>query len=251
MWVPASAEELEQAARGGRLVEKKRFEAKREVGRNKDVAIDVNALALDGGGVVYGIAEDAQGRPTIPAAIELAGQRERIDQVVHSSCAEPPEIEIHELPLSVDPSCGYLFVEVPASPHAPQQVTTGGAMRYYGRTATGNKILSDEELVRYLRRRAQADTDRDGLLEQALSRAPVPPEPDLGYLHAFARPALIDASVLERALGEDDRDLRTRLVRAADKPGVRSGVPSLHGLDWRWRGADELVQPSGSSVGNR
>jgi len=75
MWTPASVDELERAARSGRLVEKKRFEAKREVGRNKDVAIDVNAMALDGGAVVYGIAEDANGRPRIPAPIELGGQR--------------------------------------------------------------------------------------------------------------------------------------------------------------------------------
>ena len=241
MWVPESAEELEQAARNGRLAEKKQFEVKREVGRNKDVAIDVNAMALDGGAVVYGIAEDAHGRPTVPAPIELAGQRERIDQVVQASCAEPPEILIHELPLAADASRGYLFVEIPASPHAPQQVTTGGALRYYGRTATGNKILSDEELLRYLRRREQADTDRAALLEQAVARAPVPPQPSLGYLHAFARPALPDASLLERALGDDERALRTALVRAAEQPGVRSGVPSLHGLDWRWRGADELA----------
>ena len=71
MWVPGSAEELEQAARNGRLAEKKHFEVKREVGRNKDVAIDVNAMALDGGAVVYGIGEDAHGRPTVPAEHEL------------------------------------------------------------------------------------------------------------------------------------------------------------------------------------
>jgi hypothetical protein len=241
MWIPASADELERAARSGRLVEKKRFEAKREVGRNKDVAIDVNAMALDGGAVVYGIAEDANGRPTIPAPIELAGQRERIDQVVNSSCAEPPEIDIHELPRATDPSRGYLFVEVPASAHAPQQVTTGGAMRYYGRTATGNKILTDEELGRYLRRRAQAETDREALLAEAVARAPVPRDPNLGYLHAFVRPALPDASLLERALGANERELRTARVRAAERPGVRYGVTSLHGLDWRWHGADGLA----------
>jgi hypothetical protein len=39
MWIPASVDQLERAARSGRLVEKKRFEAKRAVGRNKDVAI--------------------------------------------------------------------------------------------------------------------------------------------------------------------------------------------------------------------
>ena len=55
-------------------------------------------MALGGGAVVYRIAEDANGRPTIPAPIELAGQPERIDQVVHSACAEPPEIDIHDLP---------------------------------------------------------------------------------------------------------------------------------------------------------
>ncbi len=65
-------------ARNRRLAEKKQFEVKREVDRNKDVAIDVHAMALDGGAVVYGIAEDAHGRPTVPAPIELAGQRERM-----------------------------------------------------------------------------------------------------------------------------------------------------------------------------
>jgi hypothetical protein len=35
-----------------------------------------------------------------------------------------------------------------------------------------------------------------------------------------------------------------RLVHAADRPRVRSGVPTLHGLDWRWRGADGLALSS-------
>lgn len=39
MWTPASMEALERATRSGQFLEKERFEAKREVGRNKDVAI--------------------------------------------------------------------------------------------------------------------------------------------------------------------------------------------------------------------
>jgi Overcoming lysogenization defect protein-like, TOPRIM domain len=72
MWTPASVEKLELATRSGRLVEKKRFEAKREVGRDKDVAIDVNAMALDGGAVVYDPDREAisiiecGGKPNIP-----------------------------------------------------------------------------------------------------------------------------------------------------------------------------------------
>jgi hypothetical protein len=71
MWTPASVEKLELATRSGRLVEK-RFEAKREVGRDKDVAIDVNAMALDGGAVVYDPDREAisiiacGGKPNIP-----------------------------------------------------------------------------------------------------------------------------------------------------------------------------------------
>ena len=72
MWTPASVEKLELATRSGRLVEKKRFEAKREVGRDRDVAIDVNAMALDGGAVVYDPDREAisiiecGGKPNIP-----------------------------------------------------------------------------------------------------------------------------------------------------------------------------------------
>jgi len=36
----------------------------------------VSALTVDGGLLIYGIAEDEHGRPTVPTPIDLAGARE-------------------------------------------------------------------------------------------------------------------------------------------------------------------------------
>ena len=113
MWVPRTAEELERAARDGLLKEKQRFEVKRELPakkKNADVAVEVSALTVEGGFLIYGIDEDTHGRPTVPAPITLAGARQRIDQIVQTLVDEPPDIEIDELPLDDDPAKGYLLL---------------------------------------------------------------------------------------------------------------------------------------------
>src|SRR5687767_12299532 len=125
MWIPRTAEELERAASEELLNEKARFEVKRELPaskKNADLAVDVSALTVDGGLLIYGVDENEHGRPTVPAPIELAGARQRIDQVVQTLVDEPPYIEIDELPLDDDPARGYLVVVVPQSPRAPHQV---------------------------------------------------------------------------------------------------------------------------------
>ncbi len=58
--------------------------------RGKDLAIDVAAMATDGGSLLYGLGEDENGRPTVPQPFELAGARERVDQIVQTFISEPP-----------------------------------------------------------------------------------------------------------------------------------------------------------------
>jgi len=90
-------------------------------------------MTVDGGTLLYGVDEDENGRVTLAAPIELAGQRERIDQIVQTSIMEPPTIYVSELPREEAPEQGYLLVTVPQSPRAPHQVVVGNDLRYYGR----------------------------------------------------------------------------------------------------------------------
>jgi hypothetical protein len=141
---PKTAEELERAARAGLLTERSRFEAKRQLpakGKHVDLAIDISAMTVDGGLVVYGVAEDEQKVPTVPMPIEdLAGAAHRLDQIVQTSIAEAPYVEIEALPLKDAPGHGYLAVVVPPSPRAPHQVAVKGEYRFYGRSETGNRL---------------------------------------------------------------------------------------------------------------
>lgn len=143
MWVPENAAEIERAARAGDLVESPSFDAKAglpDAKRNATLAVDVAAMATDGGVLLYGVGEDEHERPTVPQPIALAGAADRIAQIVGSSIAEVPYIEPREYPCDGDPSRGYLLVLVPPSERAPHQVTVGGDMRFYGRGPKGNRM---------------------------------------------------------------------------------------------------------------
>lgn len=61
-------------------------------GKNADLAVDVAAMTTDGGVLLYGVAEDEHGRPTVPRPMELAGTAERVGQIVASSISEVPTL---------------------------------------------------------------------------------------------------------------------------------------------------------------
>lgn len=64
MWIPTDANELEGLITSGRLDESSVLDFKRELPANtKELAKDVAAMANDGGTLVFGIGEDATGRP--------------------------------------------------------------------------------------------------------------------------------------------------------------------------------------------
>ncbi len=133
MWLPASESEILVAIEAGDVVETATFDAKRELpgkGKSKDLAIDVAAMANDGGTLLYGVGEDENLKPTIPKPFRLAGSRERVDQIVRTSISEPPDVQVREIPTNDDPSNGYLVVAIPPSPRAPHMVTVGKEYRY-------------------------------------------------------------------------------------------------------------------------
>lgn len=245
MWIPESAAELEAAVRQGSLEEGSQLDFKKELpnkGGNADIAVDVSALTVDGGMLVYGVGEDENKRPTQLTPIELAGAPERVDQVARTSVNEPPVIRTLSLPLADDPARGYLLVIVPPSSRAPHQVVVSGKYqyRYYGRGATGNRVLTEPEIARLYARRQLWSFDRREHLKSIIDSAPFEENADLAYLHAFARPVVIDEDLWVRSAGEDPIALQRQMFQAAQRPNQGAGSDSaLAGAaSWTRHGAD-------------
>lgn len=187
MWVPQSAAEVEAAAQQGDLEETHTFDAKKTLPiakKNRDLAEDVCAMTVDGGSLLYGLGEDSNQRLTVLAPIALKGAPERVAQIVETSIYEPPSIRVQALPLETDESKGFLLVVVPQSARAPHQVISGDDLRFYGRGAKGNRILSEREVADLYTRREAWGVDRELLLDTEISNAP-PADPRLGVRHGL------------------------------------------------------------------
>jgi hypothetical protein len=246
MWVPSTAQEVEDAVNTGNVEESPSIDAKVELPTSKkniEIAKDVAAMATDGGVLIYGVGEDENDAVSVLRPIELRGVPERISQVVSTSIAEVPFIDIKTLPCE-DPIRGYVVVVVPQSARAPHMVTVNGDHRYYGREAKANRILNEGDVARLYERRQRWAVDREQVLREVIASPPVPGRPEQAYVYAFTRPAALDPGIFEQAQATmTDGVVQTLL------PVVRSTVlrgkygPSLesapyfdrHGGDmWRW-----------------
>ncbi len=235
MWVPRSEQEILNAINSGDLIETAAFDAKMSLpakGKSKDLAIDVSAMASDGGTLLYGLDEDENGAPTILKPFDLAGTRERVDQIVRSSISEPPVIEVFTIPTDDDPSLGYLVISVPASPRAPHMVTVGKEYRYYGRGATGNAPLSEGDVARLYERRQRWEIDRGSMLDEVIESAPIDSREDFAYLHLVGRPVVPDEDLFDKARGDRHAvQFLDSLISAAVRADVYSTSysPDLYG----------------------
>lgn len=247
MWIPASVDEIEQAARTGQLEETPSFDAKRELPaspkKNVDVAVDVAAMTNDGGVLLYGVAEDDHERLTVTSPIEMVGAADRIGQIISTSIAEVPFVEVREYRCSDDPSRGYLAVIVPQSARAPHQVTVGGDLRFYGRGPKGNRRLTEGEIARLYERRQQWNVEREQLLADCIAHAPLEPAPDAGFVYAFARPVVPDQEMWDRAAAAagGEQALQREALGAASSIRVNHTFdPSFAsgGHYWERQGAD-------------
>jgi len=203
MWIPKNAAEVEAAANAGDREETASFDGKRELPRhprqNAGLAVDVAAMATDGGVLLYGLGEDDDQRLTVLAPFTLAGAADKVDQIVSTSLAEVPYIEVKDYPTTENPAVGYLAVIVPQSAGAPHQVIVGGEFRFYGRGAKGNRVLTEDDVARLYERRQSWAVDRDQVLSDVIDHAPLRRRADAGYLHAFTRPVVPDCGMYERA----------------------------------------------------
>jgi hypothetical protein len=204
MWIPESEQEILAAIEAGDLVETAAFDAKASLpakGKSKDLAIDVAAMASDGGTLLYGVGEDEDDRLTVPQPFGLAGAGERVAQIVRTCISEPPDIQVREIRTGDDPSLGYLVLGVPPSPRAPHMVTVGKEYRYYGRSAKGNMPLTEGEVARLYERRRRWEMDRNEMLDEAIASAPIEPHEGYAFLHLVARPVVPNEVLLDRAKG--------------------------------------------------
>jgi hypothetical protein len=201
MWIPKNEREIIDAACTGNLTETAIFDAKRELpGSSKELAKDVAAMSTDGGVLLYGLGEDAQKRLTVLSPLPLAGVRERITSIVRTCIAEPPDIDVlPPIPTASDPSIGYIVVLIPASMRAPHMLVVDKDHRYYGRSATGNIILSEGEVARLYARRMRIEGNLDDDLGDVITRAPIPVTAGFSYLHILVEPVFSDRGLLERA----------------------------------------------------
>src|SRR5215208_2352267 len=231
MWIPESELEILAAIEAEALVETSTFDAKASLpakGKSKDLAIDVAAMANDGGTLLYGIGENEERRPTVPQPFGLAGARERVDQIVQTSISEPPDIQVREIPTD-DPSLGYLAVAVPPSPRAPHMVTVGKDYRFYGRSDTGNVLLSEGEVARLYERRQRWEIDRGAMLDEAIESAPIRRRADFDYLHLVARPVVADEELYDRARKDQQAmQFLGSLISAASSAGAVSNPYTPH-----------------------
>lgn len=204
MWIPKDEEEIKQIVSSGQLAESANFDAKRQTPKSLDLAIDVAAMATDGGVLVIGIGEDENKRLTQLCRIPLAGAPEQVSQVIRTNIDESPHVEVKPIQCAEDRSRGYLVIVVPQSPRAPHMVITRGHNRFYGRTSAGNQPLNQVQVDLLYDRRRRFQFNQEEMLQGEIDRSPVPPRPELGYLHLVVWPTAPDEKMLERAIQQLD-----------------------------------------------
>jgi hypothetical protein len=203
-WTPETIEALEAAVRDGVLVEGHHVDFKRELATgtagNKGLAKDLAAFAVDGGQIIIGVDEDGDGPPTV-RPFQLAGLKERVDQIARSAVTPPLAVRCVELPTPEDSTQGCLLVVVPPSPAAPHQA----AERLWGRSDTTNYVLPPSEVGALYERRALRRADIEALLDGEIARDPTPEDlRQLGHLFVVAQPESADDEMFFRALTEQN-----------------------------------------------
>lgn len=203
--MPETEQEIVSVVLSGSLEEAPGFDAKEEIPTNNhDTAKDIAAMTVDGGVIIYGIAEDEDGKPIILNPIPLAGRIERITAIARTSIQEPPDIVSWEIRTQNDASRGYIVVVVPASERAPHMVVVRNNNRFYGRLGKQNVVLSEGEVARLYERRHQLEISAHDMMEQVIQSAPLIRQEGFGYLHLFSSPLLSDEGFLERAVNEGE-----------------------------------------------
>lgn len=184
-----SWEQIEMAATGGLLGERQWIELKQDLGPvkrdvNVELARDLAALSVDGGLLIFGIADDQRVTGCDPSQLTT-----RISQVASTGIKPPLSPVIHDPVFDPAGSRAVLVVEVPPSADAPHMVDG----RYWGRSSDGKRPLSDAEVRRLLTARAGNESDFQLRLQEIVRSDPLARyvgggSPRHGHLFILAEP---------------------------------------------------------------
>ena len=239
-WTPRTEADLQAGIDQGLLSESHYLDLK-EVpatkGDNREAARDLVSFSIDGGTLIYGIAEDKTNRTFIRSPQPLNGLAEKIENIALSSLVDPPlHIRSEEIPTDADRTIGYLVVHIPASAVAPH-MTDG---RYYGRNDKTKYALSDPEVLRLHERRRSAERDALALLSAEAGNDPIPAEiRQKAHLFLVAQPLAGSRDMLlDLVSGPNwNRDLR-RFIEHAYTPELDALLSRLgHDPSLRYAGS--------------
>jgi hypothetical protein len=226
MWKPKTAGQVFEALAD--LQESEVFDAKAAVpaaNKASDFAVDVAAMANDGGSIVYGIAEDKSLGAFVAAPISLAGQSERLSDVVNRLIQDPPRFQVWDIPLPDDPAHGFLVMAVPPSPLAPHMVKNA----FWGRAGTINVKLSQGVVDRLYARRRSWEQDGDAILQTAINDS-VTSSTGRGDLVVVVHPLLGDSRILNRSGLLEEAPFRQALVANTTSVQFKMTPPWSSGL---------------------
>ena len=228
MWTPTSENEILRAIDAGNLQESVSLDVKRLVGdsdgERRETAKDLASFAIDGGSLLIGVDEDKKARSFSVHPIDLNGAVERVEQIAANRIDPPLSIRVSEI-ATADGTHGYLFVEVPPSPHAPHMV--GGI--YYGRGDRTTRHLTDAEVLRLHSVRGNQDDRATELLSEWVNQDPGPAPLHLrGHLHTIAHPVSAPRGLAKTLVWENRPWLEeTKTSVESDLPGdLRNYAPS-------------------------
>lgn len=156
---------------------------------NLELARDLASLGVDGGVLVIGVRDRGRSaEDVVGTADDVESLKDRISQVAAGRVQPPLNVVLTRVPHPQDQTRNVLLVMVPASASAPHMVDE----RYWGRSATSKRPLSDVEASRLWAQRRGAHDD----FEQRLRTFPddveqLWPQPRrLGLAHLLLEPPL-------------------------------------------------------------
>ena len=195
------------------------FKAQLNDGRkeNIELARDLAQFALDGGTLLVGVREEEEG-PHTPTPVTLKDLRERVESVASARVDPPLGVRCHSIPEADDPTTGYLWVEVPASPVAPHMVEG----TYYGRGDTQKRRLPDDEVLRLHDARRVQERDREVALRAWVDQGLPPHKRTQVHFHFVAAPVTAPPGFVDDLLdGSPDTGLRALVREGVERSQAR------------------------------
>jgi hypothetical protein len=240
MWRPSTYEDVERAI--GVLTETSTLDFKKALSKGPgalDLAKDCAAMAIEGGAIVVGVAEDGAARAASLEPIDLAGAPERVQQIVDAHVYPPLYIDLVPLRKNPGDKVGVLLIAIDPSPFVPHQVDD----RYPARSGQTTRLLSEPEIERlYGRRRASLDVPAS----EGMTGFVVPEGVGsswfvgVGRLRVFVRPVVAATHPATPLLKRPLDEATARAHRTIDER-LPSAHPAL--LDW----LSEGFEPRGTS----